>query len=347
MTKRCLVTGGCGFVGSHVIDYFLKNTDYDLISLDRLDFSGNLNRLQQVVSKHDLVEQKRVKTVFHDLKAEMSMLTSNIIGDVDIILHLAAGSHVDRSITHPMEFVLDNVVGTVNLLNYARTLPNLERFIYFSTDEIFGPAPDGVSYKERDRYNSTNAYSASKASAEEFCVAFRNCYKLPIYVTHTMNIYGLRQHPEKFIPMTIRKVRDDELNIIHSDPTQSKSGSRHYIHASDVADALWFLLNLNETQKEYVQRPDYGGATCPKFNIVGEEHSNLEMLQMIALHQRKTQDIKYELIDNHSNRPGHDTRYSLDGTYMEQLGWVPQFSTFERLKEVVDWSLKHPEWLEV
>lgn len=347
MTKRVLLTGGAGFVGSHVVDYFLKNTDYEIISLDRLDFSGNLNRLQQVVSKHDLVEQKRVKTVFHDLKAEISTLTSNIIGNVDIILHLAAGSHVDRSITHPMEFVLDNVVGTVNLLNYARTLPNLERFIYFSTDEIFGPAPDGVSYKERDRYNSTNAYSASKAGAEEFCVAFRNCYKLPIYITHSMNIFGLRQHPEKFIPMTIRKIRDDELNIIHSDPTQTRSGSRHYIHASDVADALWFLLNLNETQKEYVQRPDYGGATCPKFNIVGERHTNLEMASMIALLQNKTQDFKYKLLDNHSARPGHDTAYSLDGSYMEKLGWVPEFSTIERLREVVDWSLKHPEWLEV
>jgi len=147
MIKRCLITGACGFIGHHIVDLFLKETDWEIISLDRLDYSGNLNRLNEVVSTYPKDVQKRVKVVFHDLKAPISEITKNIIGPVDIILHLAASSHVDRSISHPMEFVMDNTVGTVNVLDYARTLKNLERMIYFSTDEIFGVAPPGVSYK--------------------------------------------------------------------------------------------------------------------------------------------------------------------------------------------------------
>lgn len=184
MTKRVLITGGAGFIGHHVIDLFLAKTDWEIISLDRLDYSGNLNRLDNVVRSYPPEVRKRVKIVWHDLKAEIAEINQNLIGDVNIILHLAASSHVDRSISHPMEFVQDNTIGTVNLLNYARRLPNLERLIYFSTDEIFGVAPPGVAYKERDRYNSTNPYSASKAAAEEFCVAYENTYKLPIFVTH-------------------------------------------------------------------------------------------------------------------------------------------------------------------
>ena len=120
MTKRVLITGGAGFIGHHIIDLFLKKTDWEIVSLDRLDYSGNLNRLDNVVRSYPPAEQKRVKIVWHDLKAEISEITQNLIGDVNIILHLAASSHVDRSITHPMEFVMDNTVGTVHLLNYAR-----------------------------------------------------------------------------------------------------------------------------------------------------------------------------------------------------------------------------------
>jgi dTDP-glucose 4,6-dehydratase len=161
-------------------------------------------------------DKRRVKIVFHDLKAEINSQIESAIGKPDIILHLAAASHVDRSILYPMEFVQDNVVGTVNLLDYARRLTKIEKFVYFSTDEIFGNAPESVSYSEYDRYNSTNPYSASKASAEEFCVAYENTYKLPIYITHTMNVFGERQHPEKFIPMTIQRVRDSQKVFIHS-----------------------------------------------------------------------------------------------------------------------------------
>ena len=122
---------------------------------------------------------------------------------------------------------------------------DLERFIYFSTDEVFGPAPNGIDYKENDRYNSTNPYSATKAGGEELAVAYENTYGLPVYITHTMNVFGERQHPEKFIPMCIKKIRDGETITIHSDKTKTIPGTRHYIHAEDVAEAIHFLLTQN------------------------------------------------------------------------------------------------------
>lgn len=333
---RILVTGGAGFIAHHLIDELLYKTDAEIISLDRLDYSGNLNRLHNVLESNP--HKKRVKIVYHDLKAEINPHVASHLGKIDVILHLAAGSHVDRSIDFPMEFALDNTIGTLNLLQYART-QDLKRFVYFSTDEVFGPAPEGVFYKENDRYNSTNPYSASKAAGEEFCVAFENTYGLPIYITHTMNVFGERQSPEKYIPMCVRRVDREEKITIHANPSKTKAGSRHYIHARDVADAMLFLLN-HPTVKEQ----DYGGAKCPKFNIVGkEEWDNLRVAATIADIQKKS--LHYEMVDFHSSRPGHDLRYALDGSKMEKMGWKPKIDITERLEQMVTWSLKHKEWL--
>lgn len=339
MSKTVLVTGGAGFVAHHVIEKILRETDWNIVSLDRLDFSGNLNRLWDMAQELDPAVRTRIRVVFHDLRAELNPLVRREIGPVDHILHLAAGSHVDRSIEYPMEFVLDNVVGTCNILNYARDLDNLERFIYFSTDEVFGPAPNGINYVERDRYNSSNPYSATKAGGEELAVAFENTYKLPIYITHTMNVFGQRQHPEKYIPMCIRKVHDGETITIHSDATRTIPGSRHYIHAADVADAMLFLMNLNVNLEE-----DQTGAKCPKFNLVGaEEIDNLALAQIIADVQGK--NLHYEMVDFHSSRPGHDLRYSLSGEYMKSLGWTPRVALSQRIGEVVNWTLANDRWL--
>lgn len=342
MSKTVLITGGAGFIAHHVIDKMLKETDWHIVSLDRLDISGNLNRLHDMLQDHDPKEiAKRVRIIFHDLRAEINSQIVQDIGHVDMVLHLAAGSHVDRSITYPMEFVQDNVVGTVNILDYARkNFPNLERFVYFSTDEIFGVAPVGVSYKEYDRYNSTNPYSASKAAGEEFCVAYENTYKMPIIVTHTMNVFGERQHPEKFIPGTIQKVRDGQKVVIHADPTKTHAGTRMYIHAKDVADGLMFILNL----ENYKHAGDYGHAHCPKFNLVGtEEVDNLTLAQWIADAVGKPLD--YEMIDFHTSRPGHDLRYALDGSLLASLGWEPKIKLSERITEMVQWTLENNRWL--
>jgi dTDP-glucose 4,6-dehydratase len=239
-----------------------------------------------------------------------------------------------------MEFVLDNVVGTCNILEFARLQKeNLKRFIYFSTDEVFGPAPDAIKYRENDRYNSTNPYSATKAGGEELAVAYENTYGLPIYITHTMNVFGQRQHPEKYIPMCIKRARDGEKITIHSDSTKTIPGSRHYIHAEDVADAVLFLLN-----RDFKLEKEWGGAKCPKFNIVGaEEINNYELAKIIADTQGK--ELNYEFVDFHSSRPGHDLRYALDGSKMKELGWTPSKSVRERIGEVVRWTLENDRWL--
>ena len=340
MSKRILITGGAGFIAHHVIDKILSTTDWEIITIDRLDFSGNLNRLNEVVSAYPALEQQRVKIVYHDLKAELNPEIISTIGKIDYISHLAAGSHVDRSISHPLEFVMDNVVGTANILDYARKLDNLERFVYFSTDEVFGPAPKGINYKENDRYNSTNPYSATKAGSEELVVAYENTYGLPAIITHTMNVFGERQNPEKYIPMVIKKTRDNETVTVHANKEKTVAGSRHYIHAEDVAEALLFLYDYDMSQME----PDETGAKCQKFNIVGkDEINNLELAQFIAKVQNK--DLIYEMVDFHSQRPGHDLRYALDGSLMKKLGWEPKKNVFERIKDVVNWYIKNENWI--
>ena len=339
--KKALITGGAGFIAHHTISYLLKNTDWEIITLDRLDYSGNLNRLHDIMLSFDPEVRKRVKIVHHDLKAELNPSVRTEVGEVDYILHLAAGSHVDRSIDYPMEFIMDNVVGTANILEFARTQDNLERFLYFSTDEVFGPAPNGIKYKENDRYNSTNPYSATKAAAEEIAVAYENTYKLPIYITHTMNVFGERQHPEKYIPMCIKKARDGESITIHSDSTKTIPGSRHYIHAEDVASAVLFLLHHKGDFE-----PTWGNAKCPKFNIVGsEELNNLELAQIIADAQDK--ELNYEMVDFHTSRPGHDLRYALSGDKMRKLGWEPAKSVRQRIAQVTQWTLENERWIKL
>jgi dTDP-glucose 4,6-dehydratase len=293
------------------------------------------------VRAYPKAEQKRVRVIHHDLKAEINPEIASSIGRIDYISHLAAGSHVDRSITHPLEFVMDNVVGTAHILDYARKLNHLERFAYFSTDEIFGPAPLGVNYKENDRYNSTNPYSATKAGGEELVVAFENTYGLPSFITHTMNVFGERQNPEKYIPMVIKKVRDGELVTVHANAEKTIAGSRHYIHAEDVADALLFLYKYDLK----LLNADKTGAKCQKFNIVGkDEIDNLQLAKFIAEAQDK--DLSYEMVDFHSQRPGHDLRYALDGSKMEKMGWVPK-SAYDQLEITINWTLENDRWLSI
>ena len=340
MTKNILLTGGAGFIGHHVVDYIINYTDWNVTTLDRLDYSGNLNRLSEILEKYTPQERQRVKVVFHDLRAEINSNVASRLGKIDTILHIAAGSHVDRSIVSPMDFVQDNVVGTVNLLDYARRLDGLETFLYFSTDEVFGPAPNGVFYDERARYNSSNPYAATKAAGEEMCVAYENTYDMPIMITHTMNVFGERQMPEKYIPMCIRKIAAGKQVTVHADKTKTLAGSRFYIHAKDVADALGFLL-----KNKPKPAADFGGQSIPKFNIVGaEEIDNLSLAKKIAEIQKK--ELNYQMVDFHSSRPGHDLRYALSGELMKSLGWKPAYDFSSRIEQVNNWYTSNPQWLE-
>lgn len=325
---RVLVTGSAGFVGHYVVDKIIKETDWDVVGLERLSFSGNLNRLKF---------SPRYTSIHHNLQSPISEILGKQIGKVDYIVHIAANSHVDRSIEDPLSFVMDNVVGTCNILNFARTLPDLKCFLYFSTDEVFGPAPNGVKFDEYDRYNSTNPYSATKAGGEELAVAFRNTYGIPVVVTHTMNVFGNSQHHEKFIPKCIRMINNGETIQIHSDETLTIPGSRHYIHGEDVADGVLFILNNLCPSK--VSKSE----VCPKYNLVGpEEVNNLELAQMIANIIGKP--LKYELLNFHSSRPGHDLRYAISGDRLAKLGWVPKQSLRQRISDVIDWTVKNSDW---
>ena len=341
-----MVTGGAGFIGHHMIRRLLKHPEYRIISLDRLDFSGNLNRLAELRQEFGTDAMSRVTVIHHDLKAEINSQLAKQIGQVDIIIHMAAGSHVTRSIENPMLFVQDNVVGTCNLLDYARNyLPNLEKFINFGTDEVFGSAPKGVEYKEYDRYNSRSPYSATKAGAEELCVAYENTFGMPIYCTHTMNVFGERQSPEKFIGIAMRKILADEPVTIHCDEkTGTESGLRHWVHAADVADATMFIMNL--PHKGFPLADNFGGVTCPKFNIVGQQEvSNLAVAQKIA--EILGQELKCTMIGYDTQRPGHDFRYALSGEYMKSLGWEPKYDFTTRIEQMVQWTLKNDRWLKI
>lgn len=323
---KLLLTGGVGFVGSHIVEGVLKDTDWEIVIIDRLDISGNLERLTDMSIWEK--EKHRVKFIWWDLKSEVNKQIIKEIGKVDYIWHLAASSHVDRSITDPVSFVMDNVVGTCNLLEYARKV-NPKLVINFGTDEVFGPAPEGVDYKEDDRFKPANPYAASKAGATVLGDAYFNTYKLPVINTFTMNVFGERQHPEKFIPMTIKKVLAGENVLIHADKTETKSGSRKWIHARNVCQALMFL-----TEK---------GKLGDKYNIVGEELSNLELAQFIAEVIEKP--LKYKLVDFHSSRPGHDLRYSLDGSKLKKMGFEYSKNFKQSLTKVVEWYLENPQWL--
>ena len=326
---KVLITGGCGFVGHHFIEHFFKTTDWDIITFDKLTYAASgFDRVRDI----EVYNAERVSFYTLDFTREISHGVIQECKDVDYILHMGAETHVDNSIKNPKDFVYSNVVGTFNMLEFARKCENLKAFVYFSTDEVFGPAPKGVDYKEWDRYNSTNPYSATKAGGEELVLAYMNTYGLPGYISHCMNIFGERQHPEKFIPICIRKIDAGEVVTIHGSHDKKQSGSRFYIHARNVANASHFLLE-NFKQRE-------------KYNIVGEkELSNLEIAQKIADTMGK--ELRYEIVDFHSSRPGHDLRYALNGDKMEKLGWETPLTIDETIKNVVQWTLKseNKRWL--
>lgn len=327
--KSIIITGGAGFVGHHFVEHLLKNTDYDIVIFDKLTYaSSGLDRIKDI----NVFDDKRVSFYSVDFKEPISDgIVKELKEDVRYILHLGAESHVDRSIEFPYPFIMSNVLGTHNMLWFARKLDNLKGFLYFSTDEVFGPAPVGTYYKEWDRYNSGNPYAATKAGAEELCLAYQNTYKLPIFITRSMNIFGERQHPEKFIPLCIRKVINEEKLTIHADSTKTISGTRHWIHARNVADAALFLLDKFTPGEKY--------------NIVGEEISNLLLAQMIAKIIGK--ELIFEMVDFHSSRPGHDLRYAMDGSKMKNMGWEPPKDVYKSLEKTINWTLKNRNWLEI
>jgi dTDP-glucose 4,6-dehydratase len=325
---RVIVTGGCGFIGHHVVEHILRKTNWEIIVLDKLNYASfGYQRLKD----NGAYESPRVKIFCYDITQEITVGLKKEIGAVDYIIHMAAETHVDNSISDPVPFIQNNVNSTVSMLEYARSLPELKSFVYFSTDEVFGPALGDILYKEWDRHNPTNPYSASKSAAEGICLSYENTYKVPLLIVNVMNAFGERQHVEKFIPMTIKKLLNDEEIIIHSYPDKKTSGTRFYIHGRNIAAAVLFLLK--------------NGKNGEKYNITGEkEVSNLEMAQIIA--DTVGKPLKYKMTDCHSIRPGHDLRYGLDGSKMFEMGWKIPVPFDESIKNTILWTLENKKWLE-
>lgn len=326
---KILITGGCGFIGHHFVEHIFKNTDWEIVVIDRLSYASNgFERLRDT----DTLNTPRIKVFTCDLILPISEGLIKEIGDIDYIVHMAAETHVDNSIKNPQLFLDNNIKSTFNLLEYSRNhLPNLKTFFYFSTDEVFGPALGDTLYKEWDRHNPTNPYSASKSAAEQICIAYENTYKTPLMIVNVMNAFGERQHVEKFIPLCIKKLLDGDKIYIHSYPDKKKSGTRFYIHGRNIAEAVLFLIK--------------NGKIGEKYNISGEkEVSNLEMAQLISKFMNK--ELDYEMVDFHSDRPGHDLRYGLDGNKIFNMGFKLPLNFEESLRKTVEWTLENKKWLE-
>jgi len=332
--KKIIITGGCGFVASHLVEHILKNTDWEIIVIDKLTYASmGFDRLRDI----NCFDEKRVKIFAVDLQQPITTGVLDEIGSVDYIVNMASESHVDNSILNPVPFIENNVKLMLNMLEYAREVKP-KKFIQFSTDEVHGCAPEGVDYKEGDRFNAGNPYSASKACQEVICQAYANTYEIPIVITNGMNFIGERQHKEKFVPICIRKILAGEPVQIHSNAEMTKAGTRFYIHCRNSAEAILFIL------KETTETLNKIDASKGKFNIVGErETDNLELANMIAKILGK--ELKYELVNFHQSRPGHDLRYALNGDKLKSLGFKYPKTLEESLEKTIKWYIDNPRWL--
>jgi dTDP-glucose 4,6-dehydratase len=271
----------------------------------------------------------RLKVLWHDLRAPIGPDTAKAIGDVNIILNLASGSHVDRSISDPVPFVQNNVAVALHMLEFARQAkPKL--FLQFSTDEVYGPAPDGVLHSEWATQLPSNPYAASKSAQEAIAVSYWRTFGVPVVITNTMNIFGEKQHPEKFVPLCASRLAAGLPVPIHGERTVNgwQSGSRCWLYAGDCASAVEHIVRN-------VEPPAYPEADRPaRYHIVGQDEvSNYDIAALIA--ELLGTEFYYEWIDFHSTRPGHDRRYALDGSKLADLGWKPQIGLEEGLWRTV------------
>ena len=269
-----------------------------------------------------------------------------MIGEIDYIWHLAAESDVGRSLVDAIPFAMSNVVGTTNLLEYARHYqPKLQRFIYFSTDEVMGPAPEGVFYEEGHSNNPSNPYSASKEGAEAMSKAFAFSYGMPITITRTMNVFGERQHPEKFVPMVIGDIFAKRKVTIHGTGRNEEISSRCWIHAREVANALLFL----NTSGEYIEKKHQDDPSWGVYHIVGEEENALEIANMasVVINGKELKDSDIEWINFHQTRPGHDLRYALSGDKLKNMGFNYSYTLKDSFGKMVRWMIQpeNRKWL--
>ncbi len=331
--KTILITGGAGFIGSHVVRLFVnKYPEYNIVNLDALTYAGNLENLKDIDTKPNYTF---VKGDIND-----GIFVNNLFDkyQFDGVIHLAAESHVDRSISDPMSFIMTNIVGTVNLLNSARHIWKDSfkghRFYHISTDEVYGSLGKTGFFYETTSYDPHSPYSASKASSDHLVRAYHDTYKLPIVITNCSNNYGPNQFPEKLIPLAIH-------NITHNKPIPI------YGKGENIRD--WLYVEDHAIAIDLVYHQGKDGET---YNIGGHnEWTNISLIIQLC----KTMDKKLgrvpgeseKLITFVTDRAGHDLRYAIDSTKIQnELGWAPSLQFEEGIEKTVDWYLKHADWLE-
>jgi dTDP-glucose 4,6-dehydratase len=335
MNRKLIITGGAGFIGSHLVRLMVrKYPDYTIVNLDALTYAGNLENLRDV---EDAPNYRFVRADITDGPAMQALFEAE---QPDAVIHLAAESHVDRSISDPLAFVTTNVIGTVNLLNAARAVWKTAagmrqdvRFYHVSTDEVYGSLHDGGFFLETTPYDPQSPYSASKASSDHFVRAYGNTYGLPFVVSNCSNNYGSHQFPEKLIPLFISNILQGKALPV-------------YGKGENVRDWLWVVDHCHAIDTVY-----HTGRNAETYNIGGKnEYKNIDLVLLLCNQMDaklgRAPGTSAQLIQYVTDRPGHDARYAIDPTKLEnELGWSPSVTFEEGLSTTIDWYLANGDWI--
>ena len=333
MEQKILITGGAGFIGSHVVRRFVTEyPHYEIYNLDKLTYAGNLENLR------DIEKSPNYHFIQGDIGDTTFLQKLFMSAHFDSVIHLAAESHVDRSISHPMEFVKTNVLGTVNLLNVAKEHWKADligkRFYHISTDEVFGSLEDEGLFTENTSYDPKSPYSAAKASSDHFVRAYHNTYDLPVVISNCSNNYGPNHFPEKLIPLAINNIKNNRPIPVYG----KGENIRDWLYVIDHARAIDAVFHKGKDGETY----NIGG-----FN----EWTNIDLIKLLCTIMDEALEripgTSEQLITYVTDRAGHDLRYAIDASKItKELGWQPSLQFEEGLKKTVYWYLENEDWLQ-